>query len=562
SVTALRWRALDSNGKAILSFRPFLSGRDYHSLHHENGVFQFAPEIDGQQFVWRPYCGVPGTVVLSNSEYLHRPDWYRSFLYEQERARGLDFTEDLATPGTFTWDLARAAAVCLLGAEGLDNGLLNSAASPELLADDMRAAELLRRQKFFAPLDRAVDAYLVARGVGKTIVAGYPWFTDWGRDTFIALRGLCLATERFDDASDILLQWAEVVSEGMLPNRFPDQDGEPEYNSVDASLWYIIAVNDLLGRSKAAGKRISKQHESALMDAVQAILTGYAGGTRYNIHMDQDGLLAAGVPGMQLTWMDARVGNREVTPRIGKPVEIQALWLNALRIGSRIADRWSDLYQRGRASFSSRFWNDQGGCLYDVIDCDHKAGTADATFRPNQILAVGGLPVVLLEPEKARKVVDAVEARLLTPMGLRSLAPGAPGYSARYEGGPAERDGVYHQGTVWPWLIGPFVEAWMRVHGGDNEPKNEARSRFLASIMEHLGDAGLGHVPEIADAEPPYAPRGCPFQAWSLGELLRLERIVLAAPKTARIRESSRPRTASKDVATVTQPPASSSSTA
>jgi len=218
SVTVLAWRLLTSNGKTILSFRPFLSGRDYHSMHHENGAFQFAPQIQGKHLVWHPYSGLPGIIALSNGEYLHQPDWYRNFLYEQERARGLDFTEDLAAPGVFSWDLARGEAVCILAAEGFENGLLNSNSSPENLAEDLRRAELRRRQKFSLPLDRSADAYLVKRGNGKTIVAGYPWFTDWGRDTFIALRGLCLATERFDDARDILLEWAGVVSEGILPN--------------------------------------------------------------------------------------------------------------------------------------------------------------------------------------------------------------------------------------------------------------------------------------------------------------------------------------------------------
>src|SRR5919109_4719727 len=200
----------------------------------------------------------------------------------------------------------------------------------------------------------------------------------------------------------------------MLPNRLPDQGDAPEYNSVDASLWYVIAVQDFLRTMRSAGKRVSKQHESALLNAVQAILTGYAAGTRYNIHMDRDGLLAAGVHGMQLTWMDARVGDREVTPRIGKPVEIQALWLNALQVGSRISDHWNDLFQRGCESFRARFWNEQGSCLYDVIDCDHKSGTVDPTFRPNQIFAIGGLSNALLEGEKAATEAVAISAPALS----------------------------------------------------------------------------------------------------------------------------------------------------
>jgi predicted glycogen debranching enzyme len=228
--------------------------------------------------------------------------------------------------------------------------------------------------------------------------------------------------------------------------------------------------------------------------------------------------------------MDARVGEHVVTPRIGKPVEVQALWVNALRLSGAAFGRpdWSALAERAQASFAARFWNERAGCLFDVVDDGHRPGACDGAVRPNQILAIGGLPHALLEGERARRVVDVVEARLWTPLGLRSLAPGEPGYAARYEGGPAARDAVYHQGTAWAWLLGPFVEAWLRVRGGGAAAKRAARERFLAPLLAHLGEAGLGHVSEIADAEPPHTPRGCPFQAWSLGELLRLEREVLS----------------------------------
>ena len=355
SVTVLGWRLLTQKKRTILSFRPFLSGREYHSLHRENGAFQFEPQLQGKRLVWHPYAGVPGIIVLSNGEYHHQPNWYRNFFYEQERARGLDFIEDLAAPGLFRCDLARAEAVCILAAEGFENDLLAADDSAENLLAGLRRSELRRREKFSLPLERSADAYLVKRGQGKTIVAGYPWFTDWGRDTFIALRGLCLANERFEEARDILLQWAGVVSEGMLPNRFPDRGGQPEYNSVDASLWYIIAVHDYLEAMKNRGGKVSASHNKALRQAVEAILAGYSQGTRFGIHMDQDGLLAAGVPGVQLTWMDSKIADWVVTPRIGKPVEIQALWLNALWIGSRFSARWQEFFALGQGSFRSRF---------------------------------------------------------------------------------------------------------------------------------------------------------------------------------------------------------------
>jgi predicted glycogen debranching enzyme len=549
-VTVLAWHLLAPKPKVILSFKPFLSGRDYHSMHHENTAFQFEPQIQGKRLMWHPYSGVPGIIVLSNGKYLHQPDWYRNFLYEEERDRGLDFTEDLAAPGIIRWDLSCGDAVCLLAAAGFDDRLLTTDRPAEKLAATLRRAELRRRQRFSSPLERSADAYLVKRGGGKTIVAGYPWFTDWGRDTFIALRGLCLATGRFADARDILLQWAGIVSEGMLPNRFPDQGDQPEYNSVDASLWYIIAVHEFLQAMKVRTRMVSQSQKNALQQAVEAILTGYSHGTRYEIHMDHDGLLAAGVPGVQLTWMDSKIGDWVVTPRIGKPVEIQALWLNALWTASQFSARWRELFARGREALGMRFWNEESGFLYDVVDVDHQADKVDASFRPNQILAIGGLPISLIEGERAKRVVDAVAQRLWTPLGLRSLAPEEPGYAPRYEGGMRERDSAYHQGTVWPWLIGPFVEAWVRVHGESDNAKREARTRFLTPIMEHLNNAGLGHVSEIADADSPHKPRGCPFQAWSVGEALRLDRIVLAVPEKQKIRASSRPPATSKQLGT------------
>jgi predicted glycogen debranching enzyme len=258
-----------------------------------------------------------------------------------------------------------------------------------------------------------------------------------------------------------------------------------------------------------------------------AIVSGYARGTRYRIHLDTDGLLAAGEPGVQLTWMDAKVGDWVVTPRIGKPVEVQALWLNALRIVREWDSAWREPYERGLRAFGERFWN-EAGYLNDVVDPDHQPGTVDPTFRPNQIFAVGGLPYPLLEGDRARQVVREVERRLWTPLGLRTLPPDDARYVPHYQGGLLERDGAYHQGTAWPWLLGPFVEAWVRVNGNDAGARRSARHCFFEPLLRHLGEAGLGHISEIADADPPYTPRGCPFQAWSVGEALRLERTILA----------------------------------
>jgi predicted glycogen debranching enzyme len=526
AAAVLRWRLAQPVAGVTLFVRPLLSGRDYHALHHANPAFRFDAERMNERIIWQPYGGLPRIIALTDAAYTHQPEWYRNFQYDQERSRGLDFIEDLAAPGAFQWDLSSGDAHFILTADGHSGEALRDDEGAVACAKRLRATERQRRVSL-ARLDRAADAYLVQRHGGQSIVAGYPWFTDWGRDTFIALRGLCLATERLDDARDILLQWAGAVSEGMLPNRFPDSGAAPEYNSVDASLWFVVAVYEFLEAMKAAQRAVTPRDRVALSAAVQAILTGYANGTRYGIRCDDDGLLRAGETGVQLTWMDAKIGDWVVTPRIGKPVEVQALWLNALKIGSGFDEGWVRLFQKGRATFRARFWNDNARCLYDVIDVEHRAGTVDAGVRPNQILAVGGLPFSLLESAAARAMVDTIESKLLTPLGLRSLAPDDAAYVAHYRGGVRDRDGAYHQGTVWPWLMGPFVEAWLRVRRGTAAAKREARARFLAPLLAHLDDAGLGHLPEVADGDVPHRPGGCFFQAWSVGEALRLDRVVL-----------------------------------
>ncbi len=534
SAVLLRWRLADGQaggraGGLMLRVRPLLSARDFHSLHHQNGAFRFEADAPEGRVRWQPYPHVPGVTALANGAYVAEPAWYRGFVYAEERARGLDFVEDLAAPGVFSWDLSRGDACLALTTDA--SALARAGEDAASVVHRHRAAEARRRKAFRTPLERAGDAYVVRRGEGRTIIAGYPWFGDWGRDTFIALRGLCLATGRLAEAREILLEWAGQVSEGMLPNRFADAGDAPEFNSVDAALWYVVAVHEYLqragegrGREKSGGRRSDCVR---LQAACQAIVAGYAAGTRHRIHLDGDGLLAAGEPGVQLTWMDAKVGDWVVTPRIGKPVEVQALWLNALRIVGAWAPAWREVHERGLRAFGERFWNAEWGWLNDVADPDHRPGAYDASLRPNQILAVGGLPFAILDRERSRRVVEVVETNLLTPVGLRSLSPSDPRYIPRYEGGVLERDGSYHQGTVWPWLLGPFVEAWVRVSGDTPEARREARARFLAPLRRHLDEGGLGHVSEIADAEAPHTPRGCPFQAWSVGEALRLDLVVL-----------------------------------
>jgi predicted glycogen debranching enzyme len=520
-VVALSWRLL-SGSPGMLSVRPFFSGRDYHSLHRENGAFRFEPESTSSGLIWQPYDGVPAVHVATNGDYHHQPDWYRNFRYEAERDRELDFIEDLAAPGTLIFSLASHEAAVILSTEPIASDAVQA-------LNEIRAVESTRRAGFASPLHRAADAYLVKRGAGQTIIAGYPWFADWGRDTFIALRGICLAADRIDEAKNILLEWSRAISEGMLPNRFPDRGELPEFNSVDASLWFIIAVYDLFDAAARCGSVVPDEDRHLLEDGIDRILTGYAHGTRFGIRADDDGLLAAGVDGVQLTWMDARVGDHVITPRIGKPVEVQALWLNALWLASRRSPRWRELFDKGRTAFESKFWNGSSGFLYDVVDANHQAGSVDSALRPNQILALGGLPLVLVDEARARRALSIIEARLWTPIGLRSLASDEPGYAGRYAGGVASRDGRYHQGTVWPWLLTAFVEAWVRSRDRTAAAISEARTRFLTPLLDHLDEAGVGHVSEIADGDAPHRPNGCPFQAWSVGEALRLDRIVLTS---------------------------------
>ncbi|MFT3785498.1 MAG: amylo-alpha-1,6-glucosidase [Tepidisphaeraceae bacterium] len=512
------WRKI-AGPDAELRVRPLMSGRDYHALHHENDAFRFEPEHSNGVTRWRPYEGVPHISVKSNGRLFTQPIWYRQFFYEEEEARGFDAVEDCASPGVYRFDLAQREAVLILTTDAAGSTATLPGGSAEESIEMLRDVERRRRRGFATRLHRSADQYLVRRGRDQTSVsAGYPWFADWGRDTLIALRGLSLATGRHDVARDVLLSWSQHVSQGLLPNRFPDSGAEPEYNSVDAALWFVVDVCELLDAADEGLVAVTPPQRRQLFDATDAILTAYAAGTRHGIRRDADGLLACGAPGTQLTWMDARADGREVTPRIGKPVEVQALWLNALHLAGKRIDRHRQGVEKALRSFRSRFWNVHSGCLFDVVDVDHVAGRDDATVRPNQVFAAGGLPLALLGGDRAKRVLAKVEAELWTPLGLRSLSPSDPPYAGRYEGGPIQRDASYHQGTVWPWLIGPFVEAWVRAFGRPEE----ARRRFLFPLIDHLHDAGIGHVSEIADGDAPHAPRGCPFQAWSVAELLRV----------------------------------------
>jgi predicted glycogen debranching enzyme len=351
-------------------------------------------------------------------------------------------------------------------------------------------------------------------GIGSTIIAGFPWFADWGRDTMIALPGLALKTRRAEEATSILKTFAAHEHAGLIPNLFPDSGTKPRYNTVDASLFFIEAVRNWF---EVTGDKETLAH---LWTTVQSIITHYTEGTMHGIGMDQaDGLIHAGESGLQLTWMDARVGDRVVTPRMGKPVEINALWHTALHTASGFAGilgqdpaPFDETAKRVKKSFE-RFWNPIYNCLYDVID---GPGGQDGSIRPNQLLAVSLKPALLSE-ERAKSVLKVIEKELLVPMGLRTLDPGASQFIPHYEGSPAQRDGAYHQGTAWPWLLGPWIQAQFAVNP---DQADRLATNLLAEASRHLRTSGLGSVSEIIDATSPYTPRGCFAQAWSVAAIL------------------------------------------
>ncbi len=469
--------------------------------------------------------------------------WYRGYVLAVEAYRGLDAREDHLYAGRFRARLQPGGSLTLVVSTESGPSLDGEAAYQKRRSRERRLLERGGGQSqpeeseasppsWVPQLALAADQFIVQRdlpedGEGQTVIAGYPWFGDWGRDTMISLPGLTLVTGRYAVAERVLRTFARFVDQGMLPNRFPDEGGDPEYNTVDATLWYVEAIRAYVAATK--------DHDLLrdLFPVLQEIIDWHRRGTRYNIHVDpDDGLLYAGEPGIQLTWMDAKVDDWVVTPRIGKPVEINALWYNALCVMADVAhclgepaDEYAAMAERARSGFA-RFWcagadcdhgccRDQGyyhGYCHDVLDTPDGD---DASLRPNQLFAVS-LPHSPLSAEQQRAVVDACARHLLTSHGLRSLAPSDPAYVGRYGGDRRQRDAAYHQGTVWGWLIGPFVTAHLRVYGD----RERARS-FLRPFVHHLSDHAVGSVSEIFDGDPPFTPRGCIAQAWSVAELLR-----------------------------------------
>ena len=516
-----RWKMRRMNGRdrrnVSLEVRPLVSFVDYHHLSKERAEFDRTYEDKPGVLQMRPQEDLPELFFHHTADHIQRTGyWYHDFEYAIERERGFDYREDLFQPFALRFDPCRTASVIV----STDEPKLPDAPRLERSEVRRRAALVKKagaKDEFTAQLVRSADQFIVERGRGHTIIAGYPWFSDWGRDTMIALSGLTLSTRRPEIARDILLEYSQHISQGMIPNRFPDAGDEAEYNTADATLWYFEAIRAYV---EATGDHTFVRDQ--LYEKLADIFVWHLRGTRYNIHIDTDGLLYAGEHGSQLTWMDAKIGDLVITPRVGKAVEIQALWYNALRIMADFAGLFGDSEDRVRylamadltkLSFNALFWNEADECLYDVIN----DGERDASIRPNQIFAVS-LKHSMIDAERAKKIVDKVAAELLTPVGLRSLSPNDSRYVPVYIGSPFERDSAYHQGTVWGWLIGPFVDSYRRVYPDRTDRVDE----ILDGFRKHLTEAGVGQISEIFDAEPPHAPRGCPAQAWSVAEVLRV----------------------------------------
>ncbi|HEX8458877.1 MAG TPA: amylo-alpha-1,6-glucosidase [Pyrinomonadaceae bacterium] len=572
SATVVRYRVhAPGASEAFLEVRPLVAFRDYHSLQREALDIFLKPELRPNLVSLLKQDDRTQLFLAHEAAHVSVEGyWYRRFEYPQEQARGFDFHEDLFNPCLLVWRIAGDATSCDLIASteerrvsdavtlearererrralvthagntvNGDNASNNTAQGKASSKDkasvergDVESGEVESREvkrargedeAYLRTLVAAADQFLVKRGDDlSSVIAGYHWFTDWGRDTMISLTGLAFARNQTETAREILLAFAAHMREGVIPNRFPDAGDEPEYNNVDGTLWFVNAVGELARRT--GDIEFVREH---LYPRLTEFIEWHERGTIYSIRVDQDGLLSAGQEDVQLTWMDAKIGDYVVTPRAGKPVEIQALWYNALRTIEEIAARTGDDWMRNhcraqaelaRASFHGCFWNEADGCLHDCINPD---GTQDASIRPNQIFALS-LPHPIMTGARSASVVEVVRRELVTPYGLRSLSPRHPDYRPRYEGDSYARDTAYHQGTVWAWLIGPFVTAYLRAHGRNADTLRQARG-FLSGFREHLTQAGVGQVSEIFDGDAPHTPRGCIAQAWSVAELLRCE---------------------------------------
>jgi len=534
NVVAVRYTL--RGGPAVLRVRPFAALRDYHQLRRADGPGRITFEaIEGGVAIEDSTANIPALHCLGGA-FRAEPQWWHRFYYRAEHARGQQAHEDLFSPGRFTYELAD-------GGQCQFTAALGEAATGKATEMDFQAELKLRHDRLGSlvkgvgknadqttrRLAVAADAFLAARPTAdatpsSTILAGYHWFADWGRDAFIALPGLLLTTGQFEAAKEVFATFAGRIREGMIPNRFDEYTASCHYNSIDASLWFIVAAERYMA---ATGDEAFWR--GTLMPAATEILRSYRNGTRFGIHCDTNGLLTGGRRATQLTWMDAKLGEEAITPRHGKAVEVNALWYCSHRILAErcggIDDKLGESCDQAAGQIASSFaafWNPKGGYLYDRLGDDGP----DDSLRANQIFAVS-LPYSPLPADRQASVVRVVAENLLTPYGLRTLSPSDGRYHGQCAGDSESRDRAYHQGTVWAWLIGPFIEAYLKVHG--DEPAAPGRAgRYLQAFDEHLSRGGLGTISEIFDGDPPHGPRGCIAQAWSVGELLRAKRLVAA----------------------------------
>jgi predicted glycogen debranching enzyme len=527
--TYVQYTLLESASPVTLELKALVNYRDFHASTHAGDWRMGIAAAENGVCVTAFNGATPFYVKCTGAACEPQHTWYRDFLFPRESERGLDDREDQLYAARFDARLQPGQTLTVVFSTEKNANLDGAGARREEVNRQRKilsAADTLIQSSsaeavppWVPQLVQATDQFLVKRSLpsqpaGQSIVAGYHWFSDWGRDTMIAMPGLALVTGRTDVAKQILLAFSRLVDGGMLPNNFPDAGGAPEYNTMDATLWYFEALR----RYFAATQDLFTLKQ--LFPTFAKIVSAHVKGTRYNIHVDPaDGLLYGGGPGVQLTWMDAKIGDWVVTPRTGKPVEINALWINALEIMAEFAqklgssdDIYAQLLQKAKSGFG-KFWNAQRNCCFDVLDSPSIGN--DSTMRPNQIFAVS-LNAGLLPPEQQKAVVDACASQLLTPFGLRSLAPREPGYTGVYSGGPRQRDAVYHQGTVWGWLLGPFALAHYRVY-----KDRAAALGFLEPLARSINSYGVGTLAEIFDGDAPHHPRGCIAQAWTVAEVLR-----------------------------------------
>jgi len=528
NTTYIQYTLLRGSSAIEMECKALVNYRDFHSSTHAGDWRMNIESVKRGVKIVASDSATPFYLLSAEATCEPRHDWYRGCYLAEETARGLDDREDHLFAALFRASLEIGSSVTIVATTEATAALDGETARARRANHEVKLFQSWQKKNEALAADApswlwqlilAADQFIVKRSLpeepdGRSVIAGYHWFGDWGRDTMIALPGLTLVTGRADIAQRILLAFSRYVDAGMLPNNFPDAGGKPEYNTVDAALWYFEAIRQYFAATQDA---VTLQK---LFPILVGIIDAHVKGTRYNIHVDPaDGLLFAGGPGVQLTWMDAKIGDWIVTPRTGKPVEINALWIDALETMSEFArllkqpgEGYEKLAAKARKSFQ-KFWNPERGCCYDVIDSPGIGN--DASLRPNQILAVS-LPVSPLSFEQQKSVVEVCARHLLTSHGLRSLAPGESGYIGHYGGSPRDRDAAYHQGTVWGWLLGPFALAHHRVYHD-----REAALRFLEPLGRQICASGLGTLGEIFDGDAPFIPRGCIAQAWTVAEVLR-----------------------------------------